>query len=183
MIKRKLALICIAAMLACTTACGGDDKGNGDEKKTEKTENPGAPSAVEHKEKGYVFKYNGVNISVDVSADPVIEKLGEPKSYFEADSCAFQGKDKTYVYNGFEITTYEQEGKDYIASVYLKDDTVATPEGLSLFQKKEDMTKVYGDGYKENAGMYEYTKDRMKLLILIKNDEITSIQYVSDVLG
>ena len=47
-------------------------------------------------------------------ASGVLSKLGEPKSYLEAPSCAFQdGIDKIYSYQSFTLTSYERDGKDF----------------------------------------------------------------------
>lgn len=59
-------------------------------------------------------------------AAPILEKLGEPMEYFEAESCAFEGLDKIYTYSGFELHTYEMKGTDYVASVMFLDDSVST---------------------------------------------------------
>ena len=72
--------------------------------------------------KGYVFDYNGVKVGMDMEAAPIIAALGEPSSYFEAPSCAFEGLDKNYNYGSFEIDTYEQDGKDYISTVFFCDE-------------------------------------------------------------
>lgn len=143
-----------------------------DDNKTEKKTEP----------KGYVFEYNGVKIGMDMEAAPIIKALGEPASYFEAPSCAFEGLDKTYSYGSFEIDTYEQEGKDYISCVFFCDDLIETPEGVALFEKKADMVAAYGEGYKEEFGMLVYEKDGMKLKFILDSEEITSIEYSTTVL-
>lgn len=132
--------------------------------------------------KGYVFEYNGVKIGMDMEAAPIIAALGEADSYFEAPSCAFEGLDKTYSYGSFEIDTYEQNGKDYISTVFFCDDLIETPEGVCLFETKADMVKAYGEGFKEEFGMLVYEKDGMKLKFILNGDEITSIEYSSTVL-
>ena len=55
---------------------------------------------------GFVFISGDVQIVIDAEAEPIVEALGEPKSYFEAASCAFEGLDKIYTYGGFEVNTY-----------------------------------------------------------------------------
>ena len=175
MLKKKLLAVCMMAVMACMTltACGSDDSDSG--KETSKTEAGDKAGKTD----GYVFKYNGVEVVVDAEADAIIDKLGEPASYFEADSCAFQGKDKTYGYGSFEITTYEENGKDYISTILLKDDTVATVEGLTIGQSIDDMVNAYSDGYDANTGMYTYKKGNMKLIVIMEDDSIKSIEYSS----
>ena len=110
----------------------------------------------------------------------VIDALGEPASYYEVPSCAFEGLEKIYDYTSFEITTYETDDVDYIANIYLKDDLVETPEGLSLFMTSADLTNTYGDDYQAAEGQYIYTKDDTKLIVIVNSDlEILSIQYAS----
>lgn len=129
---------------------------------------------------GYVFSHNGVDFTVDMEANGVITALGEPASYYEVPSCAFEGMEKIYDYTSFEITTYEVEDVDYIANIYLKDDLVETPEGISLYMTSADLTEAYGDNYTVAEGQYVYTKDNTKLIVIVNPDlEIISIQYAS----
>lgn len=132
--------------------------------------------------KGYVFEYNGVKVGMDMEAAPIIAALGDGYTYFEAPSCAFEGLDKNYNYGSFEIDTYEQNGKDYIAGVFFCDDLIETPEGVCLFETKADMTAAYGEGYKEEKGLLVYEKEGMKLKFILEGDEITSIEYTSNAL-
>ena len=171
------------------TACGGEkENGNQDAQPTtapttSAEQNPGTSSGdLKNEAKGYLFEYNGVTVGMDMEAAPIIEALGEPSSYFEAPSCAFEGLDKMYTYGSFEIDTYELNGKDYISAVLLKDDMIATPEGVSLFMKKADMVKAYGENYTEEFGMLVYEKDGMKLKFIVTDDEITSIEYATTAL-
>ena len=48
----------------------------------------------------YSFSYNGVNIAPGDSFAEIQSRLGNPTSYFEAASCAFDGNDKIYTYGG-----------------------------------------------------------------------------------
>lgn len=132
--------------------------------------------------KGYVFKYNGVTVSVDEDMSAVLEGLGEANNYFEAASCAFQGLDKTYTYGSFVIETYPQGEKDYVSTITLKDDAVSTAENISIGSSLTDVTNAYGTDYTEQGNMLVYYKDGMKLCILVENDAVSSIQYFSTVL-
>ncbi len=132
--------------------------------------------------KGYVFIYNGVTVSVDGNMAPVLEALGEPVNYYEAASCAFEGLDKVYTYGSFVIETYPQGDKDLISVIRLTDDAVSTPENIYIGCTRDDVTRVYGTEYTEQGSMLVYTKDGMKLSVMIENDVVTSIQYFSTVL-
>lgn len=132
--------------------------------------------------KGYAFLFQDTAVEVDADAATVIQNLGEPLSYFEAPSCAFQGLDKIYTYNGFEIDTYPMDEKDYISAVILKDDSVMTAEGVGIGDSVEKLEQTYGsDGTKEES-MIVYDKDGMKLCFILQKDEIISVEYRSAVL-
>ena len=191
---RKLVLVVMFALVL--TGCGKertDGTGNNNQSTPVENQNNQQNQASENNNdkaetnkatepKGYVFEYNGVKIGMDMEAAPIIAALGEADSYFEAPSCAFEGLDKTYGYGSFEIDTYEQNGKDYISTVFFCDDLIETPEGVCLFETKADMIKAYGEGYKEEFGMLVYEKDGMKLKFILEGDEITSVEYSSTVL-
>ena len=185
--KKRLAMAMLGLMLALgLCACGNDDvkvitkdgvetgaenekeeNGDAEDADAEDGADAGRDSDDADELKGYVF-----------TAD-VLAKLGEPVSYFEAASCAFQGLDKVYTYNHYEIDTYPDGDDDRISSIILKDDLIATPEGLSIGMTKADMENAYGTGYETNGNMCVYTKDGMHLSILVENDAVTSIQYNS----
>lgn len=135
---------------------------------------------------GYMFKTDGISgsisLTVDMVAAPVINALGEPKSYFEAPSCAFMGVDKIYTYSHFEIDTYPDGGTDKISMILFLDDLVTTPEGICIGMTIDDIKRVYGNGYEEVNGAYVYKKNNTKLTFLVKNGEISSIEYTSMVL-
>ena len=132
---------------------------------------------------GYVYSasYNGATVDVvcDAPAASVLDALGEPKQYFEAKSCAFEGLDKTYTYDHFEITTYPNGDTDMISSVFLLDDMVTTKEGLYVGASKEDMESKYGTDYTVNGDECVYAKDNMKLHIIVTDGVVKSITYAS----
>ncbi|MCM1264552.1 MAG: hypothetical protein NC313_17715 [Butyrivibrio sp.] len=150
--------------------------GSSDVKDDTQTESEQALTAA----KGYVFSYNGVSVTMDAEAAPIIAALGEPASYFEAASCAFEGLDKIYTYNGFELETYPTNDIDYVSTVILKDDSVSTAEGVCIGDSLEKMQQTYGDG-EESGGIIIYVKDGMKLCFIVQADEIISIEYRSTV--
>jgi len=176
---KKWMLLLVAVLMLAGCANGGNGEGN---TTPAPGNHQGGVSNGKSEPAGYVFEYEGVKIWMDMEASSVITALGEADQYFEAASCAFEGLDKKYTYGSIEIDTYELDGKDYVSCVYFRDDLVTTPEGIGLYMTKEDMVKTYGENYKEEYGMYVYEKDGMKLKFLIKENEITSIEYSSNVL-
>ncbi len=139
-------------------------------------------SGTETAGKGYVFQYKDVMVAVDGNMKPILEKLGEPNSYFEAPSCAFEGLDKIYTYSDFEIDTYPQGEEDFVSAIILKNDGVMTAEGIYIGCDREEVTAAYGDDYTETGSMLVYVKDGVKLCFLCDNGTVTSIQYFSTLL-
>lgn len=132
--------------------------------------------------KGYLFTANGVTVSMDAEAGPLVEQLGEPASYFEAASCAFEGLDKIYTYSGFELNTYPMGEKDYVSTVVIRDDSVTTAEGITIGSSLEEVQQAYPGESTEEEGMLVYEKDGMKLCFIMQNNEVISIEYRSAVL-
>ncbi|NLA85406.1 MAG: hypothetical protein GX854_13060 [Clostridiales bacterium] len=159
--KRVLILLIIAVMLL--VGCGGDGK---------QTQSNNADS------QNFAFEYNGVEITINTDVAPIIEKLGEPIDYFEAESCAFKGLDKTYYYSGFLLTTYPKDEKtDYVSVIYFNDDSVSTKEGIYIGSSEEDVVKAYGENYTGGEGFYTYRSGDSTLTFLIEDGEVVSITY------
>lgn len=189
---KKICSLLLVTMLILA-GCGGSNTSSGNAGNAD-SDNPGnttsqtsteSAPATESTEaaaelSGYVFSYNGVDFTVDMRAADVIIALGAPASYYEVPSCAFEGMEKIYDYNSFEITTYEVDDLDYIANIYLKDDLVETPEGIAIAMTSDDFIAAYGEDYSCSEGQYVYMKDNTKLIFIVTSEgEILSIQYGS----
>ena len=132
--------------------------------------------------KGYLFEVKGVSLGVDMDMNVLKAGLGESKSVFEAPSCAAQGTAYVYDYGSFEIETYPSGEKNLIGYIILKDDTVATAEGVDLSRTRADIVKAYGDKYEESDNSLTYTRDGMKLKFIFNGEDIISIEYASSVM-
>lgn len=135
---------------------------------------------------GYILNVQAgsrnVSVTTDIEMADVLDELGEAASYFESASCAFQGLDKVYTYDHFQIETYPDGDKDMISSIILLDDLIATPEGISIGMTEQDVENAYGTDCEDIKGMKVYTKDEKHLAFLIRDGVIESIQYYSAVL-
>lgn len=127
---------------------------------------------------GYLFTpAKDIELFMHKEAASVLNVLGEPLTYLEAPSCAFQGTDRIYGFGSYEITTYEKDGKEYIYDIYFLDDSVTTDEGIYIGCSKNDMEAAYGTEYQETSGSYIYTKDDMTLQFITEQDTIIAIRY------
>jgi hypothetical protein len=132
--------------------------------------------------KNYVFVSGNVTIKLDDPAEPILSALGEPRQYRESPSCAFDGLDKLYVYAGFKLQTYPQNGKDFILSVELTDDSVATPEGIAIGATKDQVVTAYGtpDSETDTALTYKSDSSKTTLQFLLRDGKVTNILYLRE---
>ncbi|MBE6553503.1 MAG: hypothetical protein E7666_04080 [Ruminococcaceae bacterium] len=139
----------------------------------------GACTPAENSEPLYVFTYNGTTIAVDGSAADVLVALGTWKQYSESPSCLFDGLDKIYGYSGFRIQTYPKDGSEYIYSVELLDDSVATSKGITIGSTRDAVIAAYGEGGRDTGSAIIYTDEAYgtELMISIRNDTVINIQY------
>lgn len=152
----KRMIILLLAML-CLTGCAAPD----------------APIEQEM----LTFVYNGVEITPHANAAPVIEALGEPKSYTEEASCAFEGLDKTYYYGSMYISTYPMDGQDYVYTLWFADDTVTTAEGIRIGSPQSQVEEAYGADTFNGTNAFELTKGNSKLTILITDGLVSGVRY------
>ncbi len=176
--------IAAAFALALTlAACGGDSVTETVQPPAPSTPAVSAqPSTAPTAEPGtsystYVFLSGDFAVSIDQDMSEVLSALGEPQSYFEAASCAFEGLDKTYTYSGFQVLTRPDGEKDYVNSILLTDDSVTTPEGLYIGASAADVTATYGEGESLGSSL-RYTKENVVLSFILENDAVVSIEYL-----
>lgn len=111
-------------------------------------------------------------------AEGVLKRLGEPQSTFEADSCAYQGKDYYYYYFGYELTVNELEGVRVITAVTLVDDTVKAefPTGkLGIGDTLETLLEVLGG--EDGQDYYAYAGEQVRLEIQLTEGVITAMVF------
>lgn len=132
------------------------------------------------KDQRYVFRKGTVEISIDAEASGILSQLGTYKTYDATPSCAFAGEDKIYVYDGFKLQTYQKVagGEDYVYSVVLTDDSHSTPEGITIGSSAAAVLEAYGNPDERTETMISYTTKTETLLFLIKEEKVSSIQYL-----
>ena len=162
--KRISSLLLALTMALTLTACG-DDTANA-------TPTPPARDM-------FTFVYKDCALPMNAEFPPLLEVIGEPDTYFEAASCAFDGLDKIYTYGGIELTTYPDGDKDYISSIRLLDNTASTPEGITIGSTKEEVVAAYGDGYTDAGELYTWESENAILSILFENDKAISVEYIA----
>ena len=155
--KRISLLLLAAIMLLSLVGCGSTD--------------------IDPQEENFSFTYNGIKITLGAEAAPIIDALGEPRSYTEEPSCAFEGMDKTYYYGSFYLSTYPLNGKDFVYSFWFADDSVATEDGIRIGSTKAQMETIFGANCFNGTNSYMQSKGESKVVYLLEDGLIKSIQY------
>lgn len=138
-------------------------------------DNMDASQEAENTEDVYVFDDNGKKLTLGVEYSSL--NLGEPADYYEVQSCAFDGMDKIYTFDNYEVHTYPDNDTDKVLSVYFLNDQVSTTEGVKIGDSMDKMVETYGDGYEQLETQYTYTKGLTQLKFIVENNVITSIEY------
>ena len=132
--------------------------------------------------KNYVFSANGVEIKVGGDANAVVSALGEAQNLVETPSCGGGAEpDREYTYAGFKFNTVNENGKNVIVKIVLTDDSVSTPEGISIGSTRDEVVAAYGDSFTENAtGTLIYTDGATKLMIGFADGSVSAVHYVEE---
>lgn len=162
--KRIFGMVLFCALLLC--GCGNSS-----------TENETTSQTADN---ANVFSYtiNGVAIVPGEDFSEALSKLGEPVDFNEAASCYFDGMDKQYFYDGFEIKTYPVGDKDYVQDICVSVDTYSTPEGITIGSSLEEVVAAYGEDYEKMGKMYNYyvTEDKY-MYFFVTNDGVKYFGY------
>ena len=154
---KRISLFLLAAAMLCLAGC--------------------TSAVTDPQEDTLFFTYNGIQIMLGSEAEPVIDALGEPKSYTEEPSCAFDGVDKTYYYGSFFLSTYPLSGKDFVYSFWFADDSVATEDGIRIGSTQAQVETIFGANCFNGTNVYTQLLNGSKLTILLENSTVSSIQY------
>ena len=152
-------LLLLVTSLALIASCGG---GNGSKS-------------------GFSMTYNGFSISPDMEMSELLAGVKESYTVSESSACPpFSGKEKLYVFSHIRVQTYEQDGKDFVMGIFLRDDSVSV-NGVKIGATVAEMQKAFGTDA-ENAGgtIYIYTAENgAKLKFIVKDGAVASIQLLT----
>ena len=166
-----ISLVLLTSVLtACNTSGGGTNDNN------ESNEN-GVNLVIGAN--ALKFVHNGVSITPNAEAAPIIASLGDPVEYVESPSCGFEGMDKTYKYNGFIIDTVTMKGVEYIYYILLVNDTVETAEGAYINMTPDEVAAIYEGKFKVEGYNVIVAFENGELRFFFKNNVCTSISYSS----
>ena len=159
-IKISACLLAVLMLFACLSAC--NDAGGGG----------GAT---------YSVTVGGISIAPDMDMASVLSAIKESPKLSESSACPpFTGVEKLYEFSNIKITTYSEQGKDLIMSIFLKDDSLSLG-GVKIGSTVAEMETALGTSYVQSGnGLYTYTSaSGAKLKCIVKNGAVVSIELVT----
>lgn len=174
--KKLLILLLALTLVFSFAACGGDttnNTGDGTEAPDNTEATQGGSTAVEE----FSITYKGTEIALHADFAPILAALGEPVSYTESASCAFEGLDKTYYYGSLYIDTYPDGDTDRVYDFWFADDSLSTAEGIYIGATQAQVEKAYGSDGFNGVNAYIIEKGTGSLTIILEDGVVTSIQY------
>lgn len=127
----------------------------------------------------YYFEVNNTKVYMNQDFSEVYASLGQEQSKFTSPSCAFEGQeDNVYTYPSYQLTTYTKDGKEYVYSITLKDDTVLA-HGAYLGQDKDSVIALIGKDYKDNNGAVTYEGKDGNLEFIFEDNSVSQISYTA----
>lgn len=150
-------LACILMLLCLATSCREEGK-------------TGIPEK-------YYLNVKNVTFSVGDDADEVTARLGECNSSASAPSCAGEGFDEVYRYNGFRIIVHRDAKGAKITEIDLSSDLLPTAEGVFIGDDADKIKEIYGEGDGFSGGV-EYIAEGCRLRFFITDGRVTGIKYL-----
>lgn len=183
------ALLLTMSMAASVAACSSEDTkettavqgGNAETQADSGETTVEAGGVAKSSNSSLGFKTAGKELKINMDFSEVSDALGEPASYFEAQSCAFQGLDKVYTYTDFVVRTYPDGDIDRISSIELKDDIVTTSEGAYIGMTGDEVKGSYSAFTVEGDADTSMTvvDGDTKLSFIFKDGTVDSITYTA----
>ena len=124
----------------------------------------------------YGLLYQGINIVPGEKMETIKNSLGEPNSYYESVSCAFEGMDKIYTYGSIQITTYTEKEIDYVYTIVFLDDGVSTSEGLYIGADASQLINIYGE-FDTESNLAIYKSGETSITVGLRDNMVVSIVY------
>ncbi len=141
-------------------------------------------SGCAKKDNGTAFGYNNGELTLTPGEkfDAQADSLAETTAYMEAASCYYDGLDKVFTYEGYEVTTFPKEDGDYIQDINISSESIRTDKEIGVGSTLADVEEAYGKDYTISGKMYKYYQDNTKYMyFFILNDVVQYYGYGMDV--
>jgi hypothetical protein len=131
-----------------------------------------------------VLKVGNKSFTLLEDAAPLLQLLGDQFTKTEAESCVFEGLDKTFDYGYLQVFTVPKGKQDLLDGIYLVDDRLATARGIRVGDPLADVIAAYGEKAGEGSLVYNQSGDPdnladPSLTFIIDGDKVSAISYYS----
>ena len=128
----------------------------------------------------YTFTAGGADIAVGDDIDSIAARAGECNGFSSSPSCAGDGADEMYVYNGYRIFVFRAGDTCRITSIELTNDTVRTREGIRIGDSRSAVIAAYGESYSLSGNRMIYRGKNATLQFFLKDGKVLSIKYLEN---
>lgn len=169
--KRILAVILSIVILSFAAACSKAPAG------VEESAVFVDPNAVKaHAYGNLYFSAEGFDFGIYDPIEDVTAHIA-PNTTYAGQSCAFDGDDIYYFFNGFEVMANVIDGAERVTAITLTDDTVRTPDGLYIGMPETELTRITGLA-PDTAGLHTMTDGTAQRNVTVQEGTVRSIAYV-----
>lgn len=135
------------------------------------------PNAVKaHAYGNLYFSAEGFDFGIYDPIEDVTARIA-PNTTYTGQSCAFDGDDIYYFFNGFEVMANVIDGAERVTAITLTDDTVRTPDGLYIGMTEAELTEKTGAS-PDSAGLHTTTDGTAQRNVTVQDGTVRSIAYV-----
>lgn len=186
--KKLIAILLSSLMLLSLTACGeGESNTQTDPVQTQPTDSQSVENETTEQTEpseettpvevtGFGLTYLGVLLTPGQVFDAAA--LPEANSVYTVPSCAIEGMDNVYCYDGIEVTAFNDGTQEIIYSIWLSDPNLTTDEGLTFGDDTAKLTELYGEDRMENGTALVYTRGDTQLSLIMQDGTVIDIQYL-----
>lgn len=132
-----------------------------------------------------VITFRGQSYALLEDAAGLLQVLGEDFQYTEAESCVYEGMDKTFDYGTICVYTIPSATTDLIDGIDVYDVSVTTARNISVGASREEVLLAYGPQAGDESDLVYNTSGDIsrlgdpKLTFLMEGDRVVAISYYS----
>ena len=121
---------------------------------------------------------NGVTVRPNMDFSGKENETGKIVEKLEGQSCLESGYDINYYYDGYNIDTLKQNGKQLVYMASFSGGGAATPRGIGIGSTVDDVIAAYGEPAEDTGVSLVYIAGSMQLLFYLDDDVVSEIVIV-----
>ena len=125
-----------------------------------------------------VVVVNGVAISPNMDFSGKEATVGKVVEKLEGVSCLDSGYDINYYYDGFNIDTITQTGKQLVYMASFNGGGATTQAGIGIGSTVDDIIKAYGEPTEDSGVSLAYVDGTVQIMFYLEDDVVTEMVIV-----